>query len=247
MTTKGLDFLEMKCCAVCGNRFSVLYPHLWSYKTKINYKNFRYYCSWRCLRADEQRRSNEKMARMKKDGTPAKKPGRKPQTVIEKDIDKVYEAEQKELATVKLTGPIKILTDEPEKVEIEEPKTAGEAMAACMDTAQKFFDLCDETTGRKNESKPEEHGKALYIPFESMMKFPKMPNLSGFTVTAIKGDYGRYARDTFNGTEYLDYETCDGEEISMPVEAWNAFLKELKEAAGVLGVPLNDTYETDPS
>ena len=213
MTTKGLDFLETKLCPVCRKYFSVLYPHLWRYKVQTTSNRYKYFCSWKCLRADEKG-VNDEMARMKKDGTPAKKPGPK-KTVIEKDIDKIYEAEQE-------------AQDAP-------PETLGEAMGAVMDTANKFMDFCDEVTGAKQET------RYTFAPDgEHLQKITEPLKYDGFTVSAIRKDFGRYSRDTFNKTEYLDYESNDGDEISMPVEAWRRFLKELYSAARVLGVDLDE-------
>ena len=58
-------------CSWCGKEFTVLYPDLWAYKV-----GKKWFCTWKCLRADEKKGEDE-MPRMKKDGTPAKKPGRK--------------------------------------------------------------------------------------------------------------------------------------------------------------------------
>lgn len=71
-----------------------------------------------------------------------------------------------------------------------------------------------------------------------LRKVTKPVNYDGFDVAAIKGDFGRYGRDTFNGTEYFDFETNDGDEISMPVDAWKGLLKEVVRAAAILGVEL---------
>lgn len=66
-------------CSQCGKEFTVLYPDLWAYKTSK-----KWFCTWKCLRADEKK-GEEEMPRMKKDGTPAKKPGpRKQKSVLEK-------------------------------------------------------------------------------------------------------------------------------------------------------------------
>ena len=56
-------------CRCCGKEFTVLYPDLWAYKV-----GGKWFCTWKCLRADEKKGENE-VPRMKKDGTPAKKPG----------------------------------------------------------------------------------------------------------------------------------------------------------------------------
>ena len=62
-------------CNQCGKEFDVLYPDLWRYKRGTQFRT-KWFCSWHCLRADE-RGEESYMTRMKKDGTPAKKPGPK--------------------------------------------------------------------------------------------------------------------------------------------------------------------------
>ena len=81
---------SMGHCSQCGKDFSMLYPHLWRYKT-----GNKLFCSWHCLRADERKEEDE-MARLKKDGTPAKKPGPR---------KSIAEAEQ-EVAALMLQGGV---------------------------------------------------------------------------------------------------------------------------------------------
>lgn len=53
---------DLKECRICGKEFAVLYPNRWAYK-RSNNKNgqqFDYFCSWKCLRADEARRAEKK-------------------------------------------------------------------------------------------------------------------------------------------------------------------------------------------
>ena len=96
---------SMGHCSQCGKDFSMLYPHLWRYKT-----GNKLFCSWHCLRADERKEDNE-MARLKKDGTPAKKPGPR---------KSIAEAEQ-EVAALMLQGGVnyQLMVDE-----AKIPKTA---------------------------------------------------------------------------------------------------------------------------
>ena len=61
---------------------------------------------------------------------------------------------------------------------------------------------------------------------------------SGFVVTAVEGEYGRYFHDKTSMGDYIDYESKDGDELSMTIDQWRAFLKELHHAAVVLGVKL---------
>lgn len=112
---KGLDFLDLKKCLNCGKEFSVLYPHLYRYKVRYGGEgHYHYFCSWGCLRANEQNKERNDMEKMKKDGTPAKKPGRNPKTVeaVNEQVD------EKLMAAVSVNGKIKILTDEPEDVSV---------------------------------------------------------------------------------------------------------------------------------
>ena len=62
------------------------------------------------------------MARMKKDGTPAKKPGRKPQQIEtpEDEFTPVKPEIPEQVPTVKVDGPLKIETPEAGKVEVVE-------------------------------------------------------------------------------------------------------------------------------
>ena len=57
------------------------------------------------------------MERVKKDGTPAKRPGRKPKDYGQ-PIPGFGPHEPEEVPTVKVDGPLRIETEEPEKVEV---------------------------------------------------------------------------------------------------------------------------------
>ncbi|MBQ1789776.1 MAG: MoaD/ThiS family protein [Oscillospiraceae bacterium] len=116
-------------------------------------------------------------------------------------------AQEEEVPTVKVDGPIRIETIEPEKVEVvETPEPAT--------VKKKVVDLMKELNIR-NPLQYEE-----------------------FTVRAVEGEFGRYFRDVTNNGDYIDYESKDGEELSMTIEQWKHFVKELTRAAQVLGVEL---------
>ena len=68
----------MKKCSNCGRVFEVLHPELWAYKDGKGFNVKDWYCRYNCMQEYRKRKEAEKMARMKKNGTPAKKPGRKP-------------------------------------------------------------------------------------------------------------------------------------------------------------------------
>lgn len=99
----------MKTCAICGKEIDILYPEYWRFKrggTPTNPKAW--LCSWKCLRIwddPKKRKEAEEMARMKKDGTPAAKPGRKPKeekpkVILQYDesIREEYRKEQEAMA-----------------------------------------------------------------------------------------------------------------------------------------------------
>ena len=72
-------------CATCGKEFDALWPDLYRYK-----RGGTFLCSWGCLRKYDEGKGSEDMARMKKDGTEAKKPGPKPKVELQK-VDLVYD------------------------------------------------------------------------------------------------------------------------------------------------------------
>lgn len=100
-------------CSECGKHFDILYPDLWAYKT-----GSKIFCSWHCLRADERKEEDE-MARLKKDGTPAKKPGPKKTMRIEaKPVTTVSAAEIQENLNLQGGVNYQLKVDEDRKPEI---------------------------------------------------------------------------------------------------------------------------------
>ena len=87
-------------CHVCGKLFWCDYPNLWRYKREKTYL-----CSWSCLRKYDERKEAKNMAysKIRKDGTPAKKPGGKKtaaqalqelkEDFAEKGVELVYDPE----------------------------------------------------------------------------------------------------------------------------------------------------------
>ena len=73
-------------CPVCGKLFWCDYPNLWRYKREKTYL-----CSWGCLRKYDESKGAKNMAycKIKKDGTPAKKPSGKKKE--EQKVDLVYD------------------------------------------------------------------------------------------------------------------------------------------------------------
>lgn len=51
-------------CSFCGKVFTVLHPTRWAYK-KTNGPRYKYFCSWKCLRAEERGEERKPMAEEK--------------------------------------------------------------------------------------------------------------------------------------------------------------------------------------
>ena len=114
-------------CDFCGRRWFAHWPEFWPYRYKDEI-----YCSENCRICSATliklgKGEKKLMARMKKDGTPAKKPGPKAKkptvTLIEESGAPGFDEEEVQairdaVPTVKVDGPLRIETEEPEKVEI---------------------------------------------------------------------------------------------------------------------------------
>lgn len=252
-------------CPGCGKAFFMLYPNLWAYKTGS--MNKKYFCSWKCLREVEKRKEEKGMKKIMGkaellDAVIAEiEAGRHPfKMIAEKGYAnpaqayahvKDWAAEHEPEKLKKLPANLGVWAAEHQAKKAKTPETpegnrtaaaetpegppvtAGEAMGAMKDAADSFFGACEDMGLMKPEPKVvfSEDGTHL-------RKITQPLRYEGFTVDAVRGDFGRYARDTFNGKDYFDYESAEGEELSMPVEAWKEFLAELKKAAAVLGVEL---------
>lgn len=98
-------------CSECGKHFDILYPDLWAYKT-----GSKIFCSWHCLRADERKEEDE-MARLKKDGTPWGKPGPR-KTVKTVKVPEVPKVEIPEKLILDGGKDYQLMVDESKKPEI---------------------------------------------------------------------------------------------------------------------------------
>ena len=94
-----------------------------------------------------------------------------------------------------------------------------DAMDNMQDAVDEFFGKCEDMGLMKNEPK---------------ITAPLMH--SGKKAIGWQGDFGTYIYDAKHG--YIDYENNDGEELSMPVDAWRNFLTEIREVGLLLGVEL---------
>ena len=102
-----------KKCAICKKKFDVLYPDLWRYKRGDGGNIRAWFCTYGCMRKYDKRKEEGKMARPRKDGTPARKPQKKTEIEVTEKLpepekewtpaEEVYTKEEQEKPTVKTT------------------------------------------------------------------------------------------------------------------------------------------------
>ena len=160
----------------------------------------------------------QKIKNMYKDRHPeiwSKIPKRIPNGGLKNRV-KAEEPKEEQLPTVKIDGPIVIKTPDGKETKVG---TVGDALNNMADAAADFFGKCEEIGLIKEEP-----------------KITKPLMHSGNTAIGWAGDFGDYFYD--RKQDYLDYESHDGDELSMPVEAWRNWLKEIRDVAQLLGVEL---------
>ena len=104
----------------------------------------------------------------------------------------------------------------------------ADAMSGMQEAADKFFGMCEDMgLDLGKDETPEEPKITQPVVYD------------GMTVREIEGGFGRYRRSDVHGSIYLDFEqTVGADVISLTVEQWRSFRKELERAAAILGVEL---------
>ena len=101
-------------------------------------------------------------------------------------------------------------------------------MEGMKDAADEFFGKCEDMgLSLGKDEAPEEPKITQPVVYD------------GMTVREIEGGFGRYRRSDVHDSTYIDFEYTDGcDTISLTVEQWRGFRKELERAAAILGVEL---------
>ena len=132
--------------------------------------------------------------------------------------------------------PMRIQRKDAVKVETPEA-TLADAMTGMQDAANQFFGMCADMG-----IKPVEVEVPETVHFTKMVDLPKIckpVNYDGMTVRAVEGDFGSYHFHEINGKQWIDYDDKDcANQLSMTVDQWRGFLKEMNHAAAILGVEL---------
>ena len=111
---------------------------------------------------------------------------------------------------------------------VETPEgTLADAMKGMKDAADEFFGKV-----LPNAETPE-------APKAPVPRITKPVVYDGMTVREVEGSFGRYRRSDVSGTTYIDFEFTERMDVmSLPVESWKDFVRELSGAAKILGVEL---------
>ena len=205
----------MAICPECGKRHVVTWPDLNPFK-----RGDEYYCSSNCYEVSVNRdlskikeaaliRRQKKLMKYKKDGTPAKKPGRKAQKQIEISAGEFKPA-------VDMSAPAKKIEKPDGNMTVIATKEPPKVPTVKLDGALRI-----ETP---------EAGKVEVVPVLPVKAFE-------FKITGIYTAVGTFTYCKKQG--YVDWDPMDGNStVSMNLEEWKEFMKVFPEAMKVLGVEL---------
>ncbi len=240
-----------KTCAQCGREFGVSYPDQWAYKTGAAKKRF--FCSWSCLRQAE----NEEKINMHKLTLEEKKhavkialDGGNPLEYIRMcGVKNAAESWMKIKNDLKLKDPEtweklpKRLPQVKNEEAVPVPEVVPEEMVkpVVIDTPDGPKEITTESISKMTQEEVSQANAAMMKQLferKKEMDAGKPMLYYGFGVNGVEGEFGRYYHDRTSLGDYIDYESKDGDELSMTVDQWREFLKELHRAAEALGVKL---------
>ena len=95
-----------------------------------------------------------------------------------------------------------------------------------------------KTEPKETEKKEEQKTEVVSVAPDLPKKITKPLMHSGLTACGWRGEFGSYIRD--EKQDFLDADLYEGDLISMKIEDWKRFLKELYDAAALLGVDLHE-------
>ena len=208
----GLDWLEMKTCFMCGNRFSVLYPQMWRYK-----RDRLWFCSWHCLYGYDQKGSGE----MK--GVQVLSKEQK-----EKALEMALRGESplhylKECGARNPSSSWSYIRDC--AVRDEPMKYAGKLPPSFRPEKKekpKVELVYDESIAEEYRREQAEKQAALEEKIRNLPPVkaaePEPDPWDMFDVTAVRGKIGEFYYDRDHGT--VDWRNDYGEEVSLPPEEW---------------------------
>ena len=209
----------MKKCSNCGRVFEVLHPELWAYKDGKGFNVKDWYCRYNCMQEYRMRKEAEKMARMKKNGTPAKKPGRKPRVETAEKLP--------DLPKVELVYDPTIA----EEYKAEQAAKKAEEKAP-VPTVELIRQIDEEVEKQRRQQKEEMAEKIRPEKGQNVINGVEMDDAQ---VAAIRvKDLGVFFYDMKYGT--IDWRnSITGEEISLTPADWEMLAVWIPKMLKVLG------------
>ena len=144
------------------------------------------------------------MARMKKDGTPAKKPGRKPQKIETPDGTLADAMQGMQDATEEFFGKCRDMGLKVETPEAPTVKLDGEIKIQAKDASAVTVEIPEAPA----------------------------PSAIGYKIRGIEGEFGLFFYDHKHNK--IDWTTPEGEEVSMDPLHWRLFIKQMPGVIRVL-------------
>lgn len=130
----NMDYKE-KNCAECGKPIVILHPTRWAYKRQTQKRtdgySYIYWCSWKCMRASEQKEETKKMVKTQEKN----KPGRKPKAEVSTAKELPEEAKAAGKPAVELVYDPSI--EEEYRAEQEMREARGRRIAEKLDQADR--------------------------------------------------------------------------------------------------------------
>jgi len=262
----GNDLKQDKQCPVCGKDIYLRDPTTWAYRRTERWKAV-YYCSYGCMRAAERKEGNmkAKYAEMIDVAIACIEKGEDPVEAFEKaGMEKPLtfygsmKAWARKYAPDKYSKLPKNRQTWKNSLKQEEPETAEDAMAGMKNAAEAFLGAMPEAEVTKVDKLPEaEDRPAVELVYDPGIaeeyrreqaekqaaedgKITKPVCFDGLTVREVEGEFGKYRREMEYGKEFIRYEGLDGGYATMRPWEWAGFMKELKKAAAVLGVSVDE-------
>ena len=200
------DVLGDRKCPECGKAFTALYPHLWAYR-----RDKVYFCSWKCLRADEKRKEGNNMRLTLEN---------------KKKAIEIAIAGGDPLNYLKGLGcanPAGVWYSIKQKLKQANPEKA----AQLPDMRKKSAEAPKVDKGMPKELKLEggvDYQVAVAETPEEPKKIVKPVNYDGLLIREVEGVFGRYRRTDVGEQQYIDYENPERmDTLSLTVVQWRNF------------------------
>lgn len=226
-------------CAECGKQIVILYPFLWVYKRNVkqedgNYRDI-YFCSWRCTRAEENRKRVEEKKKMDRreerlfdflerigEGTNARDALKDMGIVGPKSQGQTYR-QLREYALkaggMQLGELLPKTLQEAEKIDFKDMKLTvnrnkkpQEVEKLTLEEGKNYQMSVAETSEKKKEEKQ-------FLP-----------------LAVLHPELGEFYFDRRHNM--MEWRTEEGDEISMEPQAWKKLVRDLPQICKEIGVAL---------